>query len=138
METSNKYSGNIIHRPDIEKSFTRTLEEVMLEIQAIIKNTFWVETRLEAIRAKGYLIEDCWVKNGDIGTIWYMKRKQVYRIQVTTSESHGDYHKAFCVVIPFNDLSVQTSELTKMRNFRIIKRPIKNLQKSGIEKIILK
>jgi hypothetical protein len=67
-----------------------------------------------------------------------MKRKQVYRIQVTTSELHGDYHKAFCVVIPFNDLSVQTSELTKMRNFRIIKRPIKNLQKSGIEKIILK
>jgi hypothetical protein len=116
----------------------KTLQEVMAEIQTIMDKYDWVEARLEALRAKGYLIEDCWVKNGDIGIIWYMKRKQVYRIQVTTSELHGDYHKAFCVVIPFNDLSVQTSELTKMRNFRIIKRPIKNLQKSGIEKIILK
>ena len=119
MKTSNKYSGNILHRPDIEKSLTRTLEEVMADLQTIMDKYDWVEERLEALRAKGYQIESCWVKSGDIGDTWYMSRKKVYRIQVTTSESHGKYDKAFCVVIPFNDLSVQTSELTKMRNIPI-------------------
>jgi hypothetical protein len=105
----------------------KTLQEVMAEIQAIMDKYDWVEARLQALRTKGYQIEECWVKNGDIGTIWSMNRKRVYRIQVTTSESHGDWDKAFCAVIPFNDLSVQTSELTKMRNFKIIKRPRRNL-----------
>ena len=132
METSNKYSGNKIQRPDIEKHLTRTLEEVIADIKTIMDKSDWVEARLVALRAKGYQIEECWVKNGSVGDVWYMRRKKVYRIQVTTSESHGDWDKAFCVVIPFNNLSVQTSELTKMRNFRIIKRPIKNLQKSGL------
>lgn len=106
----------------------------MAEIQAIMDKYDWVEARLEALRAKGYQIEECWVKNGDTGDILYMRRKKVYRIQVTTSESHGKYDKAFCVVIPFNNLSVQISELTKMRNFKIIKRPRRNLQKAGILK----
>ena len=119
MKTSNKYSGDIIQRPDIHKSLTRTLEEVMTDLQTIMEKYDWVEARLEALRAKGYLIEDCWVKNGDIGDIWYMSRKRVYRIQITTSESHGKYDKANCVVIPFSDLSVETSELTKMRNIPI-------------------
>ena len=119
METSNKYSGDMLHRPDIEKSLTRTLEEVMADLQTIMDKYDWVEARLEALRAKGYQIEECWVKNGDIGDIWYMSRKRVYRIQVTTSESHGKYDKAYCVIIPFNDLSVQISELTKMRNIPI-------------------
>lgn len=119
MKISNKYSGNIIQRPDIEKSLTRTLEEVMADLQTIMDKYDWVEARLEALRAKGYQIEECWVRNGDTGTIWYMSRKRVYRIQVITSELHGKYHKAYCVVIPFNDLSVQISELTKMRNIPI-------------------
>jgi hypothetical protein len=119
MKTSNKYSGTKLQIPEIEKSLTRTLEEAMVEIQEIINNTHWVETRLQQLKAKGYQIEESWVKNGSIGTVWYMKRKQVYRIQVTTSELHGDYHKAFCVVIPFNDLSVQISEQKKMRNIPI-------------------
>jgi hypothetical protein len=134
MEISNNFSGNKTQRPDIEKHLTRKLEEVMADIKTIMYKYDWVEARLQALRAKGYQIEDCWVKNGDIGTIGYMKRKQVYRIQVTTSELHGEYDKAYCVVIPFNDLSVQTSELTKMRNFKIIKRPRRNLQKAGILK----
>lgn len=131
MKTSDKYSGDILHRPDIEKSVTRTLEEVMADLQTIMNKYDWVEARLEALRAKGYKIEDCWVKNGSVGDIWYMRHKKVYRIQVTPSESHGDYDKAFCVVIPFPDLAVQTSELTKMRNFSTIRKPRKNLQKSG-------
>lgn len=130
MKTSNEYSGNKLHRPDIEKSFTRTLEEAMVEIQEIIDNTLWVETRLVQLKAKGYQIEECWVKNGSIGVIWYMKRKQVYRIQVTTSELHGDFHKAYCVVIPFKDLAVQPSELSKIRNTSIIEKHGKELQKS--------
>jgi len=137
METSNKYSGNEIQRPDIEKHLTRTLEEVMADIQPIINKYQWVEARLEALRAKGYQIEGCWVKNGSVGDVWYMRRKKVYRIQVTKSELHGDWDKAFCVVIPFNDLSVQTSELTKMRNFTIIKKPKKNCRSLVYKKLIL-
>ena len=132
MKTSNKYSGKKCQRPEIEKPHTRTLEEVLVEIQEIINNTHWVETRLAKLKARGYQIEDCWVKNGSIGTIWYMKRKQVYRIQVTTSDSNGDHDKAFCVVIPFNELIVQISELAAMRNTAIIKRPRKKLQKFGL------
>lgn len=116
METSNKYSGKELRRPEIDKPFTRTLEDIILEIQEIINNTHRIETRLSQLRTKGFQIESCWVKNGNIGRIWYMKRKQVYRIQVTTSELHGDYHKAYCVVIPFNDISMQIKEMTKVRN----------------------
>ena len=116
MKNSNDYSGNCLHRPEIENPLTRTLEAVLLEIQENIDNTLWVETRLARLTAKGYLIENCWVKNGSIGTIWYMKQKQVYRIQVTDSELHGKFYKAKCVVISFSDLSVQMSELAKIRN----------------------
>jgi hypothetical protein len=136
MKTSNKYSGNTLYRPEIEKSNKRTIEDVKIEIQEIINKTELVEMRLAQLKAKGYKIEDCWVKNGSIGTIWYMSRRQVYRIQVTTSEVHGKFPKAYCVVIPFNDLSVQISELAKMRNFSTIERPPKK-QKSGILKINL-
>jgi hypothetical protein len=134
MKTSNKYSGNKIQRPEIEKSLTRTLEEVMADIQTIMDKYDWVEARLEALRAKGYQIEECWVKNGSVGDVCYMRRKKVYRIQVTTYESHGDYNKAFCVVIPFNDLSVKISELTKMMNFSIIRKPRKESIRSGLQK----
>ena len=64
MKNSNKYSGDILHRPEIEKSLTRTLEEVMADLQTIMDKNDWVEARLEALRAKGYQIEECWVKNG--------------------------------------------------------------------------
>ena len=132
MKKSNDYSGNCLHRPEIQKPLTRSLEEVLHEIQEIINNTLWVETRLARLTARGYLIENCWVKNGSIGTIWYMKQKQVYRIQVTDLELHGKYYKAKCVVIPFSDLSVKISELIKMRNPTTIKRPRARLQKSNI------
>jgi len=119
MKNSNKYSGKKLQRPDIEKPLRTLLEEVLVEIKEIINNTHWVETRLAQLIAKGYQIEDCWVKNGSIGTVWCMKRKQVYRIQVTASESHGDYHKAFCVVIPFSELWIQISETIIVRNIPI-------------------
>lgn len=121
MKTSNEYSDKNPLRPEIKKHFKRTLDEAMVEIQEIINNTHWVETRLQELKANGYQIEECWVKNGSISTIWLMKRKQVYRIQVTPSELHGDYHKANCVVIPFSDLSIKISEQTKMRNIPISK-----------------
>jgi hypothetical protein len=105
----------------------KTLEEVLSDIHEVINNTHWVETRLQQLKAKGYQIEECWVKNGDTGDILYMRRKKVYRIQVTTSELHGKYEKAYCVVIPFSDLSVQISEQSTMRNSTTIKRPRKKL-----------
>jgi hypothetical protein len=130
MKTSNKYSGKKHLRPDNVIPFTRTLQEVIVEIQEIINNTQEVEKRLGQLKTKGYIIEDCWVKNGSIGTIWFMKRKKVYRVQVTTSVLHGNFHKAFCVVIQVSDLSIQISGTTRIRNLPISNKARKQLEKS--------
>jgi hypothetical protein len=109
----------------------KTLQEVMIDIQEIINNTQEEETRLQALQAKGFKVESCCVKNGDIGRICYKRRKNVYRIQITKSKFQGNHHKAFCVVISFYDLSIQISETTRMITIPVSKKARKELQKSG-------
>ena len=132
MKTSDYSSGKKLSKPEIENQNQRTLEQVMIEIQEIINNTNWVQTRLAQLKACGYLIEDCWVKNGSIATIWYMKGKKVLRIQVTESESRGYYHKANCVIIPVSEILLQVSDASRVRNFPIKQNPEidKSIQKS--------
>jgi hypothetical protein len=133
METSNNYSGENLRIPEIDNPKQRTLDEVLEEIREIINNTHWVQTRLAKLKASGYPIEECWVKNGSIATIWYMKGKKVLRIQVTESELHGKYHKANCVVIPASDILFQEGDASRVRNFPIKKYPEidTSIQKSG-------
>jgi hypothetical protein len=121
MKTPTKVSAEKPTRPKINKPIQRTLDVVLVEIRDIIDNTHWIETRLARLRASGYQIEECWVKNGSIEAMWYMKRKKVIRIQVTESELHGKYHKANCVIVPASDIVLKASDASKVRHFPIIR-----------------
>jgi hypothetical protein len=101
----------------------RTLEEVLNEVMNIINTTNEVEARLQRLKATGYQMEYNWVKNGGIGTVFFMKRQQVYRIQVALSERCGNYHKAYCIVIPVGSVSPQLTETIKVRNMPAVKKP---------------
>ena len=121
MKNSKQSFGHVNLSPELADQNQRTLEQVMIEIQEIINNTHWEETRLTQLKAKGYQIEHCWVKNGSIGVIWNMNGKKVFRIQVTESELHGKYYKAYCVIIPITDISIEASDMSKVRNSKSIK-----------------
>ena len=101
----------------------RTLEEELKEVLKIINSTQDVETRLQELKALGYQIEFNWVKNGGIGTVYFMKRQKVYRIQVALSERCGNYHNAYCIIIPTASVSPQLTETIKVRNMSGSKRP---------------
>ena len=83
----------------------KTLEEVQQEIREVINNNHGVETRLQKLREKGYTVNYSWVKGGTIGRTWYLKRKNIYRIQVGASEANGEYFKAYCVEISYKNIS---------------------------------
>lgn len=84
----------------------RTLQEVFKEVQEVIETNPLVESRLQQLKARGYKIELNWVKNGDVGSVFLMKNKQVRRVQVSPSEKFGRYHKAYCIVIPFSEVAL--------------------------------
>lgn len=94
----------------------KTLSEILLEIQKILDTSKLAEIRLQQFKASDYQIEFNWVKNGNIGDVFYMKRLQVYRIQITASEQCGNYRKAFCIVIPVASVIVSSNEMLKIRN----------------------
>lgn len=101
-----------------QNSNKKTIEEVHGEIKKTIDIGLMKDTMLTRLRNKGFEVEHCWVKNGNIGDIWYMKRKNVFRIQVAESELHGKYPKAYCVIIPCNEVSEKINETTIIRNMR--------------------
>jgi hypothetical protein len=78
----------------------KTYAEQEKEILSIIDDNHWVDDRLSALRSAGYKLEYCWVKNGGVGTTFYMRNKRVYRVQVASSEAKGRYSCAWCVVLP--------------------------------------
>jgi hypothetical protein len=102
----------------------RTLEEILTEIMEIINSTDNIETRLQQLKVSGYQIEFDWIKNGGIGTVYYMKRQQVCRIQIAASERCGNYYKAFCLIIPKESISQQLTETIKIRNLSANKNPV--------------
>ena len=118
MGNSENYSGEELCGTEFAESTWKTLREVVSEIQEIINSTHWVETRLAKLKVNGFQIEHCWVKNGSMTTIWYMKRKKIFRIQVTDSELQGNYHKAYCVIIPEKEVDLQYYDILTIRNFQ--------------------
>jgi hypothetical protein len=104
----------------------RTLEEVLKEVMEIVNTTQETEARLQRLKSFGYHIEYNWVKNGSIGDVYYMKRKQVYRIQIAPSERCGSYDKAFCIVIPSASISIHLTETIKIRNMSASKKQVKD------------
>lgn len=107
----------------------RTIEEVLKEVQEIIITTHMVETRLQLLKASGYQIEFNWVKNSGIGTVYYMKRQKVFRIQIAASERCGNYDKAFCIVLPISDILPQLTETIKIRNLPTHRKTKKNCRR---------
>jgi hypothetical protein len=106
----------------------KTLSEILLEIQKILDTSKLLEIRLQQFKASGYQIEFNWVKNGNIGDVFYMKKKQVYRIQISSSERCRNYDKAYCIVIPVSNVSGSSNETLKIRNISVARKtgPIKN------------
>jgi len=119
MKTLSKISVEKSTQNLINTCIQRTLDDVLFEIRDTINNTHWIETRLATLKAIGYQIEECWVKNGSIEAIWYMKRKKVIRIQVTEAELRGEHYKANCVVIPASDIILKASDASRVRHFPI-------------------
>ena len=119
MKNLNNSSDKKLSMPETKNPNQRTIDEVLVEIRDITNNTHWIETRLSQLEANGYLIEECWVKNGSMGAIWYMKRKKVIRIQVMDLEPHGDYHKANCVIIPASDILFQEGDESRVRKLAL-------------------
>ena len=100
----------------------KTLSEILLEIRKILDTSNLVEIQLQQFKASGYQIEFNWVKNGHIGDVFYMKKKQVYRIQISASERCGVYDKAYCIVIPVSNVIVSLNETIKIRNISIARK----------------
>jgi hypothetical protein len=121
METSNNSSGKKPSLPETDNSIQRTVDEVLAEIREIIDNSHWVQTRLAKLETSGFEVEDCWVKNGNIETMWFMKQKKVLRIQVAESEPRGDHHRAKCVIIPAADIKFQEGDEARVRHLPNIK-----------------
>jgi hypothetical protein len=93
----------------------KTLSEVKQDVLNVINSTHWLQTRLAALKEQGYTVTFNWVTNGKIGDVWHIMRKNIYRLQVSESEKHGDYEKAYCVEIQTQDVCVQESETSMVR-----------------------
>lgn len=115
MKTPNESSGKNPSIPESENPNLKTLDEVLEEIREVIDATHWVQTRLTKLEACGYQIEECWVKNGSIEAMWFMKQKKVLRIQVTESEPRGKFHTANCVIVPASDIQFQEGDSKRVR-----------------------
>jgi hypothetical protein len=102
----------------------KTLSEVKREVIDVINSTHWLQTRIEALKVRGYAVTFNWVTNGEIGVVWHIKRKNIYRMQVSESEKHGDYDKAYCIEIPVVNASLQESD-----NFKVRRMPAKERKK---------
>ena len=88
------------------------------EISTIIKDNPCLADRVKALEAAGYDdISYVYVKNkcinnkGGIGSIFYLPRKKMYRIQIDNTELKKNYPAAWCVNIPGNDIVIEDEAL---------------------------
>ncbi len=118
MMKKSEVSNMNLRDSDPEFQTKKTIEEVLTEIKKTIDINLSQDTMLSRLRNKGFEVEHCWVKNGSIGDIYYMKRKKVYRIQVSDSELQGKYPKAYCVIITCDEVSEKIKDSTVIRNMK--------------------
>ena len=85
----------------------KTIIQIEAEIAEIIKVTPNLADRIEALEVAGYNdIGYVYVKNksinnkGGIGSLFYLPRKKVYRIQIDNTELKKNYPAAWCVNVP--------------------------------------
>jgi hypothetical protein len=79
------------------KSFTET----QAEVKAIIGDNPELPVRLKVLSEAGYKnITYAYTKAGGIGSIQHLKRKHIYRIQVSHTELKKTYPAAWVIDIP--------------------------------------
>lgn len=95
----------------------KTIIQIEAEIAAIIKGTPNLADRIEALEVAGYKdIGYFYVKNkcinnkGGIGSLFYLPRKKMYRIQIDNTELKKTYSAAWCVNVPESGLIYEKKE----------------------------
>ena len=76
-----------------------TINEIQADIKAVISNSKSTQDLLVGLEVAGYPVTYTWIKGNGIGNPFFLKRKRIYRIQVTPAELCGKYYKAWCVEI---------------------------------------
>lgn len=96
----------------------KTIIQVESEISAIIKDNYSLADRIKALDAAGYKdIDYVYVKNkcinnkGGIGSLFYLPRKKIYRIQIDNTELKKNYPAAWCVNIPESEIIFESKLL---------------------------
>ena len=96
----------------------KTIIQIEFEISTIINDYPCLADRVKALEAAGYNdIAYVYVKNkrinnkGGIGSIFYLPRKKMYRIQIDNTELKKNYPAAWCVNIPETDIIIENKEL---------------------------
>lgn len=81
------------------------LVEIQTEVQQIIKDNPVLETRAQALMDAGYAdLKLCWIKNGQLGASKHLKKKGVFRIQISYQFLEKGYPAAWCIDIPDTDI----------------------------------
>ena len=96
----------------------KTIIQVESEISTIIKDYPCLADRIKALEVAGYKdIGYVYVKNkcinnkGGIGSIFYLPRKKIYRIQIDNTELKKNYPAAWCVNVSESGLLKEPEEL---------------------------
>lgn len=89
----------------------KTLIEVKEEISRIINKYGFVGDRLRELNLAGYPTKYAYIKEGGLGSVTYLKRKRIYRIQVAFGEIRKGYPAAWVVDVYEKDLMSKDIEL---------------------------
>ncbi|MBN1181194.1 MAG: hypothetical protein JXB49_02830 [Bacteroidales bacterium] len=96
----------------------KTIIQVETEMSSIIRDNPCLADRVKALEAAGYRdIVYVYVKNkrinnkGGIGSIFYLPRRKMYRIQIDNTELKKNYPAAWCLNIPETDIILENKEL---------------------------
>jgi hypothetical protein len=76
-----------------------TIEEIQDDILHIIIDSKSIYDLQNALQTEGYPVTYTWIKGNGIGKPFYLKRKKLYRIQVSPAQLCGKYYKAWCVEV---------------------------------------
>lgn len=76
-----------------------TINEIQADINAVIGKSKSTQDLLVDLEGAGYPVTYTWIKGNGIGNPFFLKRKRIYRIQVTSAELCGKFYKAWCVEI---------------------------------------
>jgi hypothetical protein len=83
----------------------KTIEEIQTEVHQIIRNNQLLPDRIQALKDAGYdNINLHWVKTGGLGLSTHLKKKKVWRIQISYQHLEKNYPAAYCLDINDSDV----------------------------------